>query len=222
MKKLAKGFTLIELMIVVAIIGILAAIAIPNFIKYQLRSKFSEASSNIEGVRKAEEALRQGERRIVLPDNSVDAEYYAGQYWAPTGQVLPLTNAPSGVAGTGKIVWTPDELKLANAMDWQVEGATYFQYEVSVAGVQGSPSGTNAGVGYMVGARSDIDGDQPGGGFNGEVALAKPAANGVDATKPSVLAITFPGVAADGSNCVDAADNTIYGTPCALSKPDVF
>jgi len=49
-KRLKKGFTLIELMIVVAIIGILAAIAIPNFIRFQARSKQSEVKTNLKAL----------------------------------------------------------------------------------------------------------------------------------------------------------------------------
>jgi len=53
-----KGFTLIELMVVVAIIAILAAIAIPQYRNYQFKSKTTEAKVNLGAIKTAEEAYR--------------------------------------------------------------------------------------------------------------------------------------------------------------------
>jgi type IV pilus assembly protein PilA len=54
--RITKGFTLLELMIVVAIVGIMTAIAIPNFMKFQCKAKQSEAKLALSAMYRVERA----------------------------------------------------------------------------------------------------------------------------------------------------------------------
>src|SRR5690554_6976367 len=62
LKKLReKGFTLIELMIVVAIIGVLAAVAIPAYVNFTRKAKTAEASNNLGAIYQGARAYFEGE-----------------------------------------------------------------------------------------------------------------------------------------------------------------
>ena len=124
MKKTQKGFTLIELMIVVAIVGILAAVALPAYQNYSSRAKFTEVINATAGVKSAVEscALRKGALTAcgTATDDEVDAvqdgaaggDYVASVTVAANGTIT--ATGASGIASTyilvptltnGQILW---------------------------------------------------------------------------------------------------------------------
>ena len=116
MKKMQKGFTLIELMIVVAIIAILAAIALPAYQDYVARSQVSEAASLASGARTAvaEQYANKGAFTDIDNDSAglSDAASITGKYVdnvEVAGGVITATmgNDASAKVDTFALVYSP-------------------------------------------------------------------------------------------------------------------
>jgi prepilin-type N-terminal cleavage/methylation domain-containing protein len=127
---LRAGFSLVELMIVVAIIGILAAIAVPSFTEMQLKAKRAELPGVIDGIKTAEIA-------------------YEAAYDAHVE--LPLQ--PRGDADLDKnaVTWTSDSAW--QSIGWSPDGEVRGNYQVGLSQVD------HPGVAFLVTGRADVDSD---------------------------------------------------------------
>jgi type IV pilus assembly protein PilA len=157
MTNLQKGFTLIELMIVVAIIGILAAIAIPAYQDYTIRAQVSEGM-NLAAAAKAavaETFLNRGK----APQTRVEAGMSqlgtdtSGKYVTSVDVVQGVIQITYGNEANAQITGktlelgpftTPD-----NSVAWDCGGAAAPQKTVAMNGSAGFSGGTLAGANFV-------------------------------------------------------------------------
>jgi type IV pilus assembly protein PilA len=125
-----RGFTLIELMIVVAILGILASVAIPAYLRFQMRAKASEASVNLQAISKTQDA-----------------------YFAEFGTYVSAVATPAAIPGVTKTPWPGGGG--FDVLGWAPEGNVYFQYMITAD----DPSGGGAMLRYTAEAAADLDSD---------------------------------------------------------------
>lgn len=129
MKKMQQGFTLIELMIVIAILGILMAIAIPAYQDYTVRAKISEGMNLAGAAKLAVAETRQSQGDFLDANNN--------SYGLPTNTSISGNNVSSVDIGTDGTI------TITYSNDGNIQGSTIVM--VPTLGSQGSVTWTCTG-----------------------------------------------------------------------------
>lgn len=131
--KRQDGFTLVELMVVVAIIGLLSAVAIPNFKKYQAKAKISEAKLQLSAIYTAEAAFFSDFNMYAKclrymgydPANETLNRYYATGFFA--GVATRALNAHNGAVSSGMSdAACPNTTAVVSGTNNTLNTATFF------------------------------------------------------------------------------------------------
>lgn len=124
MKKMQKGFTLIELMIVIAILGILVAIALPAYQDYTVRARVSEAVAQTApaklAVAETASSLSGGLTDVTQANSGFvfnGTEYVDSISIAQGGAITTVTQATGG-NGNPTMLWTPRQTNADDPIQW--------------------------------------------------------------------------------------------------------